>query len=44
MDRYREVRRAPVVTKAKTWVWEEFRKDMEKDFWLASRKFWRTIR
>ncbi len=44
-DRYQEARRAAasVVAEAKTWVWEEFREAMEKDFQLASRKFWQTI-
>lgn len=41
----REARRAvdSAVTETKTWLWEEFRKAMEKDFRLASRKFWQTI-
>ena len=45
-DRYREARRAAAsaVTKAKTRAWEEFREAMEKDFQLASRKFWQTVR
>ena len=29
--------------KKKKWLWEELREAMEKDFWLASRKFWQTI-
>ena len=29
---------------AKTQAWEEFFKGMEKDFWLASRMFWQTMR
>jgi len=33
-----------VVAEAKIRVWEEFREAMEKDFRLASRKFWQTIR
>ena len=42
---YREARRtaASVVGKAKTRVWEEFGEAMEKDFRLASRKFWQTV-
>ena len=45
-DRYRQARRAAAsaVTKAKTQVWEEFGEAMEKDFRLASKKFWQTIR
>ncbi len=45
-NRYRETRRAAalVVAEAKTWVWEKFGKAMEKDFRLASRKFWKTVR
>ena len=45
-DRYREARRAAasVVAKAKTRVWEEFGEAMEKDFRLASKKFWQTVR
>ncbi len=45
-DSYQEARRAAVsvVTKAKTRVWEDFGQAMEKDFRLASRKFWKTIR
>lgn len=45
-DRYRVARRAAAsaVAEAKTRVWEEFGEAMEKDFRLASRKFWQTIR
>jgi len=45
-DGYREAGRAvaSAVTEAKTWVWEEFGEAMEKDFRLASRKFWQTVR
>jgi hypothetical protein len=45
-DRYRQARRAAaaVVTDAKTRAWEEFGEAMEKDFRLASRRFWQTIR
>ena len=45
-DRYRQARRAAAsaVTKAKTRVWEEFGEAMEKDFRLASKKFWQTVR
>lgn len=32
------------VRDAKTQVWGEFVEAMEKDFWLASKKFWQTIR
>ena len=44
-DGYQEARRAAAsaVSKAKTAVWEEFRETMEKDFQLASRKFWQTV-
>ena len=34
---------ASAVAEAKAWVWEEFGEAMEKDFWLASRKFWQTV-
>jgi len=45
-DGYLEARRAAAsaVTEAKTRVWEEFGEAMEKDFRLASRKFWQTVR
>ncbi|KAK9532994.1 hypothetical protein VZT92_010351 [Zoarces viviparus] len=45
-DRYRQARRAAaaVVANAKTRAWEEFGEAMEKDFRLASRRFWQTIR
>ena len=45
-DRYRQARRAAAaaVADAKTRTWEEFGEAMEKDFRLASRKFWQTIR
>ncbi len=44
-DRYREARRAAAsaVAEVKIWVWEEFGKAMEKDFWFASRKFWQIV-
>jgi len=44
-ERYWEARRAAAsaVAEAKTRVWEEFKEAMEKDFWLASRKFWQTV-
>ncbi len=44
-DRYQEARRAAasVVAEARTRVWEEFREAMEKNYQLASRKFWQTI-
>ncbi len=43
---YQEASRAAasVVAEAKTRVWEEFGEGMEKDFRLASRKFWKTVR
>ena len=33
-----------MVAEAKTRVWEEFGEAMEKDYRLASKKFWQTIR
>ena len=33
-----------MVAEAKTRVWEEFGEAMEKDFRLASKKFWQTVR
>ena len=44
--RYRQARRtaASAVTEAKQRVWEEFGEAMEKDFWLAPKRFWKTIR
>ncbi|GAA6083977.1 receptor-type tyrosine-protein phosphatase F-like, partial [Tachysurus ichikawai] len=41
-DRYRRDKR--VVAEAKTRVWEEFGEAMEKDYRLASKKFWQTVR
>lgn len=43
--KYWEARRsaALVVTKAKSWVWKEFGEAMQKDFWLASKKFRQTV-
>ncbi|KAK3542727.1 hypothetical protein QTP70_000092 [Hemibagrus guttatus] len=35
---------ARVVSEAKTWVWEEFDEAMEKDYRMASGKFWQTVR
>ncbi|KAK3532671.1 hypothetical protein QTP86_027655 [Hemibagrus guttatus] len=35
---------AVVVSEAKTQVWEEFGEAMEKDYWMASGKFWQTVR
>ncbi|KAK3560563.1 hypothetical protein QTP86_010899 [Hemibagrus guttatus] len=35
---------AMVVSEAKTRVWEEFGEAMEKDYWMASGKFWQTVR
>ncbi|KAK9542006.1 hypothetical protein VZT92_002010 [Zoarces viviparus] len=45
-ERYRQARRAAaaVVADAKTRAWEEFGEAMEKDFQLATRRFWQTIR
>ncbi|GAA6095909.1 receptor-type tyrosine-protein phosphatase F-like, partial [Tachysurus ichikawai] len=44
-DRYRRDKRASarVVAEAKTRVWEEFGEAMEKDYRLASKKFWQTV-
>lgn len=43
-DKYWEARRsaALVVTEAKIWVWKEFGEAIQKDFWLASKKFRQT--
>lgn len=35
--------KSSVVAKAKTWELEQFREAMERDFWLALWKFWKTI-
>lgn len=45
-DRYRQAKRtaARVVVEAKTRAWEEFGEAMEKDYRLASKKFWQTVR
>ncbi len=45
-DGYRQVKRsaARVVVEAKTRAWEEFGEAMEKDYRLASKRFWQTIR
>uniref|UniRef100_A0A3B3HQU3 Reverse transcriptase domain-containing protein n=1 Tax=Oryzias latipes TaxID=8090 RepID=A0A3B3HQU3_ORYLA len=45
-DRYRQSKRAAAqtVAEAKTLSWEEFGEAMEKDYRLASKKFWQTIR
>ncbi|KAK3561419.1 hypothetical protein QTP86_002547 [Hemibagrus guttatus] len=45
-EAYRQAKRtaAVVVSEAKTWVWEEFGQDMEKDYRTASGKFWQTVR
>jgi len=45
-DMYRQARRAAaaVVTDAKTRTWEECGEAMEKDFRLAARRFWQTVR
>ncbi|GAA6106566.1 receptor-type tyrosine-protein phosphatase F-like, partial [Tachysurus ichikawai] len=45
-DRYQRAKRASarVVAEAKTRVWEEFGEAMEKDYRLASKKFWQTVR
>ncbi|KAK3538287.1 hypothetical protein QTP70_034769 [Hemibagrus guttatus] len=34
---------AQVVSEAKTRIWEEFSEAMEKDYWMASGKFWQTV-
>ncbi|KAK3533627.1 hypothetical protein QTP70_023381 [Hemibagrus guttatus] len=43
-EAYRQAKRAAaqVVSKAKTRVWEEFGEAMEKDYQMASGKFWQT--
>ncbi len=33
-----------MVVEAKTRAWEEFGEAMEKDYWLASKRFWQTVR
>jgi len=33
-----------VVVEAKTQAWEEFGEAMEKYYWLASKRFWQTVR
>ncbi|KAG1932899.1 hypothetical protein F2P79_020886 [Pimephales promelas] len=45
-DRYRRAKRtaARVVVEAKTRAWEEFGEAMEKDYRLASKRFWQTVR
>uniref|UniRef100_A0A3P9GYB4 Reverse transcriptase domain-containing protein n=1 Tax=Oryzias latipes TaxID=8090 RepID=A0A3P9GYB4_ORYLA len=45
-DRYRQSKRAAArtVAEAKTRVWEEFGEAMKKDYRLASKKFWQTVR
>ena len=45
-DRYRQAKRtaAAVVAEAKTRAWEEFGETMEKDFRVASKRFWTTIK
>ncbi|KAK3547532.1 hypothetical protein QTP86_021516, partial [Hemibagrus guttatus] len=45
-EAYRQAKRttAVVVSEAKTRVWEEFGEAMEKDYWMASGKFWQTVR
>ncbi|KAK3526376.1 hypothetical protein QTP70_025405 [Hemibagrus guttatus] len=44
-EAYRQAKRttAVVVSEAKTRVWEEFREAMEKDYRMASGKFWQTV-
>lgn len=45
VNKYRQaIRTTAVFREAKTWVWEEIGKAMEKDFWLTSKKFCQTIR
>ncbi|KAK3551641.1 hypothetical protein QTP70_020851 [Hemibagrus guttatus] len=45
-EAYRQAKRttAVVVSEAKTRVWEELGEAMEKDYWMASGKFWQTVR
>ncbi|KAK3548730.1 hypothetical protein QTP70_018466 [Hemibagrus guttatus] len=45
-EAYRQAKRtaARVVSEAKTRVWEEFGEAMEKDYRMASGKFWQTVR
>ncbi|KAK3517140.1 hypothetical protein QTP86_003932 [Hemibagrus guttatus] len=45
-EAYRQAKRtiAVVVSEAKTRVWEEFGEAMEKDYRMASGKFWQTVR
>uniref|UniRef100_A0AAY5K1H3 Endonuclease/exonuclease/phosphatase domain-containing protein n=1 Tax=Esox lucius TaxID=8010 RepID=A0AAY5K1H3_ESOLU len=45
-DRYRQAKQtaAREVVEAKTQAWEEFGEAMEKDYWLASKRFWQTVR
>ncbi len=45
-DGYRQAKRsaARVVVEAKTRAWEEFGEAMEKDYRLASKRFWQTVR
>ncbi len=45
-DGYRQAKRsaARVVVEAKTRAWEEFGEAMEKDYQLASKRFWQTVR
>ena len=44
-DGYWQAKRAAarVVVEAKTRVWEEFGEAMEKDYRLASKRFWQTV-
>ncbi|KAK3572591.1 hypothetical protein QTP86_000401 [Hemibagrus guttatus] len=45
-EAYRQAKQAAVrvVSEVKTLVWEEFGEAMEKDCWMASGKFWQTVR
>ncbi|KAK3520514.1 hypothetical protein QTP70_024128 [Hemibagrus guttatus] len=45
-EAYRQAKQAAarVVSEAKTQVWEEFGEVMEKDYRMASGKFWQTVR
>ncbi|KAK3521565.1 hypothetical protein QTP70_013096 [Hemibagrus guttatus] len=45
-EAYQQAKRtaAGVVSEAKTQVWEEFSEAMEKDYRMASGKFWQTVR
>ncbi|KAK7886009.1 hypothetical protein WMY93_025630 [Mugilogobius chulae] len=44
VEKYRQAKctAARTVTEAKTWGWEKFRKAMEEEYQLTSKKFWQT--